>query len=416
MQALLGVAFFPLLAWSLSEDHRRFPWKLALTTLSLQLAFAILFRGVPALQELFLGLSRGVELLNEATQAGATYMFGYLAGGKLPFEETREDGASFIIAFRVLPIVLVTSALASILYHFRIIPWMVQALSWLLRRTVGGDSLSLFTVATSVFFGVIETPVLFKEHIAQMNRSQLFVMLTAIMSTIAGTVLALYASVLNPVVPNAIGEIIIASLMSAPAAILMARIMVPSCSSSQEQKSYSLPRLHENTFSALVSGVQDGIQMVLGIAGFIIVLFSLVHLANGLLGLLPTAQPLTLQSLLAVPYRPLIWLTGLSWSESAVGSQLMSTKTILNEFVSYLDLAKLPEETLSQKSRVIMTYSLCGFANLGSLGIVISGLGVIAPERRKEISSLALRSVFAGNLATLLTGAVIGLVLTLVSE
>ena len=368
-------------------------------------------------------LNRVVLSLEAATTAGTSFVFGYLGGGSLPYAETAA-GASFILAFQALPLVLVISALSALLWHWRVLPWVVAGFAWVLRRTFKiGGGLGL-GAAANIFVGMVEAPLLIRPVLVRLPRSDLFVLMTCGMATVAGTVMVLYASILSQVLSDPIGHILAASVISVPAAILIARVMVPpeaapeaiSDAAGAEPQDESLAVLtrspHAGSMDAIVKGTQDGLALLLNIVAMLIVLVALVALVNAILSLLPDwgAAPVTLERVLGLVLRPYAWALGVPWEETAQAGALIGSKTILNEFVAYLDMAALPPDALSERSRLILLYALCGFANPGSLGIMIGGLSAMVPERRGEIVGLGLRSLIAGTLATGMTGAVVGVI------
>ena len=336
-------------------------------------------------------------------------VFGYIGGGPLPFAESR-PGAAFVFAFQALPIVIVTSALTALLTHWRILPWIVKAIGTVLERgfRIGG-ALGLASAA-NIFVGMVEAPLFIRPYLKDFSRSELFVVMTVGMATIAGTVFVLYAGILAPVLPNAAGQILVASVISAPAAIAIALLMVPA-DGPPAASGRLPPRETASAMEALVVGARQGLNMLFLIIALLIVMIALVHLANGLLDLLPNVagEAITLQKILGLVMAPICWLMGIPWAECWDAGQLMATKVVLNELVAYLDLARLPEGTLSDRSRLILVYAMCGFANLGGLGIMVGGLTVLMPERRNEILALSWKSLAAGVLATSATGCVIGI-------
>lgn len=265
-------------------------------------------------------------------------------------------------------------------------------------------------VSANIFVGMVEAPLLVRPYVAKMTRSQLFTLMTSGMATIAGTVMVIYASILSPVIPNVMGHILIASIISAPAAIVISKIMVPE-TGSVTGGVLTAPVTAAGAMDAVTQGTLQGLELLLNIIAMIIVLVSLVHLTNLFLGLFPDlfGAPVTLQRGLGWVLSPITWLMGIPWKEAGTAGSLMGTKTILNELIAYVDMHHLPEGTLSPKSLLIMSYALCGFANPGSLGIMIGGMGAMAPERRNDIVDLGFRSLVAGTLATCMTGAVAGL-------
>ena len=406
MQALLGYAVLVGFAASLSEDRRRIPWRAVAGGLGLQWLLALLLLRVPAAQRVVLLLNDGAGALQRATDEGAGFLFGYLGGADLPFAETH-PGASFILAFKLLPLVLVISAIGALLFHWRVLQAVVGVFAGLLRRTLGiGGALAL-AASVHIFVGMIEAPLLIRPYLARMQRGELFAVMTCGMAGVAGTVMVIYGALLAPVVPNALGVIIIASVVSTPAALAVAALMVP-FGPGAEAAALDHARA-SGSIDALLRGTSDGVGVAVGIVASLLVTVSLVALANLALGALPLpGGPWTLQGVFAVPFRPVMWLIGVPWAETGTAALLMGTKTVLNEFVAYLGLAHAAPDALSARSRLIMTFALCGFANFGSLGILVGGLSAMLPERRAEVGVLGLRSLVSGTVATCLSGAVAG--------
>jgi CNT family concentrative nucleoside transporter len=411
VRACVALLVFLAVAWLLGENRRRVAWRTVLAGLVLQVVLGALLLKLPVFARAFVGLNQVVLALEESTVEGARTVFGYLSGGPLPYEETA-PGSSFILAFRGLPLILVMSALSSLLFYWKVLPVVVRGMSWLLRRSMRLGGAEGLGVAANVFVGMVEAPLLIRPYVERLTRSELFSLMACGMATIAGTVMVLYASVLGDAIPNALGHILTASIISAPASIAIAKLMIPETS---PPTSGHLDTGIEarSSMDAITKGTLQGVQLVLSVIAMILVLVALVHLINVILGVLPDARgaPLTLQRMLGWVMAPVVWLLGVPWSEAAQAGSLMGTKTIVNEFVAYLDLAALPEGTLCERTRLIMMYAMCGFANPGSVGIMIGGLGTMAPARRDEIVALGLRSIVAGTLATLMTGAVVGIFL-----
>jgi CNT family concentrative nucleoside transporter len=407
VRAVGGIAALLLLAWLMSEDRFRVPWRTVIGGMLLQLVLALLLIDFPPATHAVLLLNGAADALQRATDAGTGFVFGYLGGPPLPFVETH-PGASFILAFKALPLVLVISALASLLFHWGVLQQVMRGFAWLLRRWLGVGGALALGAAVHVFVGMVEAPLLVRPWLARMQRGELFALMTCGMAGIAGTVMVIYAAILGPVIPNALGNILIASLISTPAALAVAALMVP-FGPSEEEAHLVLPHPPVSSLDAVVQGTADGIPVLAGIIAVLLVTISLVALVNILLALLPFDDAITLQRIFSYPFRPVMWLIGVPWAETGTAATLMATKTVLNEFVSYLNLAALPPEALSARSRLILTYAMCGFANFGSLGILVGGLGAMVPERRHEVVALGFRSIVSGTLATCTSGAVAGL-------
>ena len=409
-QALLGLPGIILLAWLTSSDRRRFPVRLVITGLLAQLLLAALFLKVALLQDALLVVNQLMLTLEAATQQGTAMVFGFLGGAPSPFEITGPQH-SFVLAFRALPIVIVFAALSALLWHWRVIPIAISALARLLGKTMGLSGAISMGGASSIFVGMVESPLLIKPHLRTMSNSELFMLMSCGMATVAGTVMGLYAGILASTIPTALSHILVASLVSAPAAIMLAAVMLPP-ESGAKALAVNMQSPYSGSMDALVSGTGEGLRLLANIIGMLIVFVALVYLADQVLGLIPTGtEPLTLISVFGQVLAPLAWLTGIPWGEAHAAGELLATKVFINELVAYLQLAALEPDVLSEHSRLIMTYALCGFANFGSLGIMIGGLTAMCPERTADILRLAPRSIWAGLLATCMTGCMVGLIL-----
>jgi CNT family concentrative nucleoside transporter len=408
IQSVLGLFTFVAVAWLLSEKRSEAHWRIALAGLGIQLGIAILVFNLPWIQNLFLQLNNLVLALQEATDAGTAVVFGYLGGGEIPFEEST-PGSSYIMAFGALPLIIVIGALTSLLTYWKVLPFIIRMISLALERSMGVGGAVGLAAAANIFTGMIEAPLFIRQYMSRLTRSELFMVMTLGMATIAGTVLVLYATFVGRVLPNAIGHLLTASVISAPAAIMIARIMVPSGQTVTDAFEPMESGMH-GAVDAVTQGALNGMKMFLNIIALLIAFVALVHLANIMLGWLPEAGggPITLERLLGYLMAPVCWLMGIPWSEAPVAGSLMGVKTILNEFLAYIQMSQLPPGSLTDRSELIMTYALCGFANFGSLGIMIGGLSTLAPERREEIIGLGMKSIVSGTLATCTTGAVVG--------
>jgi len=408
-QSLAGLLVFTGFAWLISENRTKVNFKIIIAGIVIQLVVGLILLKLPVFRNFFISLNRLVLSLEESTAAGTSMVFGYLGGGKLPFAE-KYPGASFILAFRALPLVLLISALSALLFYWKILPLVVKSFSWALQKTMGLGGAEGLGVSANIFIGMVESPLFIRPYLNEMTRSEIFTLMTSGMATIAGTVMVLYAVILSDVIPDIMGHILTASIISVPAAIVISKIMVPETGRPTSGELTS-PEVSLSAMDAITKGTIQGIQLLINIIAMLIVLVALVHLINIILSLLPEFgdQPVTLQRILGMVMAPAVWLMGVPWEEAPVAGTLMGTKTILNEFLAYLDMSRLAPGVLSQKSLLIMTYAMCGFANPGSLGIMIGGMGTMAPERREEIVSLGFRSIVAGTLATCMTGAVVGI-------
>ncbi|MBL7179837.1 MAG: nucleoside:proton symporter [Desulfobacterales bacterium] len=408
-QSIAGLAAFAGVAWLISENRRRVRISTVIVGIAIQLGVGFILLKLPVFREFFISLNRLVLSLEESTTAGTSMVFGYLGGAELPFAE-KYAGAGFILAFQALPLILVISALSSLLFYWKILPMVVRAFSWALQRTMKLGGAEGLGVSANIFVGMVESPLFIRPYLKDMTRSEIFTLMTSGMATIAGTVMVLYASILSSVIPDIMGHILTASIISVPAAVTISKIMIPETGEPTSGELTS-PEPALSAMDAVTKGTVQGVQLLINIIAMLIVLVALVHLVNLILGLLPDlgGRPVTLQRLLGILMAPVVWLMGIPWQEAPAAGALMGTKTILNEFLAYLDMSRLAKGTLSPRSLLIMTYAMCGFANPGSLGIMIGGMGTMAPERRDDIVGLGFRSIVAGTLATCMTGAVVGI-------
>src|SRR3954468_4139520 len=401
LHAAAGIAGLLGLAWLASEARRAVAWRAVAVGIGLMIVLAVLFLKVPFIKNLFLSLNEALSVVEKATEAGTSLVFGYLGGGATPFAVT-ESSALFVLSFRALPIVLVISALSALLFHWRVLPAVVRALSFTLQKLMGVGGVVGLSTAANVFVGMVEAPLFIRPYLARVSRGELFAIMVGGMASIAGTVLFLYGAILRPVVPDAVAHLLIASLLSAPAALAVAFTMVPprgeATGGDIELKSDAT-----SSMDALTRGTLDGAQLLLNIVAMLVVFVALVALVNLVIA------PYTLQGVLGWVLAPLAWLCGIPWSEAQAAGGLLGTKTVINELVAYVELSKLTD--LSERTRVLLTYALCGFANFGSLGIMIGGLGTMCPERRPEVVALGLKSIVAGTLATCLTAATVALLI-----
>lgn len=411
-QGLIGLTFILLLAWGLSENRGNRPsWRWIAGALAMQLAIALIVTRVPFVWTLVGYANQGVKAIEEATLVGSSYMFGYLGGAPIPFVMKEGVEPPVVIAFQILPLIIVFSALSALLWHVGVLRVLVRGLSWALRKTLGVSGVVGLGSASSIFLGVVESPLVLRAWFKSISRAELFALMVVIMATISGAILVLYATTLSKTVPNAVGHMIVASLISLPAALLIARLMVPD--DGKEMQGEAKADLHyEGAMDAIIRGTMEGVQLMLAVIGIIIVIFALVNLLDQMLALLPLVdgEAMTVRRFFGWIFAPLIWAIGVPWHEAMSGGALMGTKAILNEYVAYLDLAALPTGSFSPRSLLIITYALCGVANLASVGLLVSTIATLAPERRAELSGLGMKSWLAGNMTSLMTGAVIGLV------
>lgn len=416
-QSLAGVLAIPLLAYLMCETRSALParaaLRLAIAGVAAQAVVAVLLLGIPQSRLIFEALAAGVGAIQDATQTGMRFVFGYLAGGPAPFQ-IQQPANVFLLGFGALPLILMMSVLSRLLYHWGILPIVVRAIAAVLRRTLGVSGPLGTAAAAKVFVGMVEAPLLIAPYLLHLGRGELFALMSVGMATVAGTVFALYAAILEPIVPGAAGHVLTASLMNVAGALTIARLMVPSGYAAADAVSapVALSSGTATTMEAIALGTADGLKLLAYVVAMLVVMVALVALANSALGALarPLGYTITFQQLLGVLATPFALAIGIPWAEAGTAGSLLGLKVVLNELLAYLEMAKLPTGALSPRSRTIMTYALCGFANLGSLGILVGGLSAIVPARRAEIAALAGRALVAGVLATLLTAAIVGVI------
>lgn len=411
-QGLIGITLILLFVWILSENRKAFPnWRWIGGALLLQIGIALAIVRAPFVWEIISLANHGVAAVEKATLTGSSYMFGYAGGAELPFILKEGAASPLIIAFQILPLIIVFSALAALFWHWGVLSWIVRGLSWALRKSLGVSGVVGLSGGSNIFLGVVESPLVLRAYFDNMSRSELFTVMVLAMSTISGAILILYAQTLSDSLPNAVGHMISASLISLPAAVLVARLMVPGDGKTEVSDQDSGLK-YDNSIDAIVRGTMDGVQVFLAVIGIIIVVFAMVALVDQILAILPLvdSQPVTLKRIFGWLFAPVMWSLGVPWDQAPEAGGLLGTKVILNEYVAYLDLAAMPAGTFDLRSQLIITYTLCGFANLASIGLLVSTIGTLAPARRAEVAGLGMKSWIAGNCATAMTGAVIGLV------
>ena len=411
-QSAVGLVAFVLIAWGLSERKLQFPVFSAAWTIAAQIAVAALLLYTPGARDALAFLNVVVEALQAATRAGTSFVFGHLGGGDAPFEVTNED-AMFNFAFGALPLVIFFSGLSALLWHVGVLKLFVRGLAALLTRGFRVGGAVGLSAAANTFLGQTEAPLLIRAFLNKLSRSELFIVITGGFATVAGSVMVLYATILEPQQPSVLGHIIVASLISVPAAILMAQIMIPPVKGETPTPANAADDFqYASAMDAFMRGVTDGLALYLNIIASLIAFTAFAALVNIMLGGLPdvAGAPLTLERFLGWLFGPLMWLAGVPWSEAFDAGSLMGIKTAVNEVVAYVALAQTPDGVFSERTTLILIYAMCGFANFASLGIVIGGLTGLAPERRQDVIALAPRALVAGTLATLMTGAVIGLI------
>jgi len=409
-QSLIGLALTIAVCWAISENRSRFPWRLAIGALLVQIALILLLFGLPSARAVVAVLNSGVDALAASTAQGTQFVFGYLGGGAQPYAVDNPAGL-FVFAFQVLPLILVISGLSALLWHWQILKWIIRGFGFLFEKTMGMGGASATATAANIFVGMVETPIIIRAYLDKLTRSELFMMMVVGLATVAGSTMVAYATVLKSVLPNAAAHVIVASVLSAPAGVLLARIVVPEKPGQAAlEVDYTSLLKYESSIDAISKGVADGLMVVLNISAILIVFVAFVAIGNSILTIIPPigGAPVTIERILGILFSPLAWTLGIDWAEAPKAGYLLGVKLMLTEFIAFIELGRIPVAEMTERTRMIMTYALCGFANVGSVGITVSGMGILMPERRNEIISLVWKALLAGFLATCMTAAVVG--------
>jgi CNT family concentrative nucleoside transporter len=412
LQALFGIVVFVALALPFSSNWRRVNLKLVVFAIALQFIICALLLKAPGIRDGLQYVNRAVGALGAATVKGTSFVYGYLGGGAPPFAVT-DPGYLTTFAFQVLPLVIVMSAISALLWYWRILPIVIKGISVVFERTLGTRGPAGLVATANIFLGQIEAPLLVRPYLARMTQYELLLVMTAGMATIAGSVMVIYSAMLSTQLSGVLGQLITKSIMSVPAAILFAHLLIPEGNDSSQELEKP-PRIYESSMDAVTRGTSDGLNIYLNILAILIVAIALVALVNGTIALFPEigGQPLTLERIAGWVFSPIAWLMGVPWNEAESVGSLLGIKTVLNEFIAYLQLQSMPVDALSEHSKLIALYAVAGFANLSSVGIQISGIGAMCPERRNDLARLGFRALLAATLASCMCGAVVGIVTT----
>lgn len=412
-QGLLGLMAILFICWSLSENRGRFPWRLAVGTIVVQAILMVALFGLPPLRTGLLMLGHAVDGLATATQVGVAFVFGFLSGtGPQPYS-VNDPGALFVFAFRVLPVILVVCALSALLWHWKILKWLTRAFGFIFERGVGLPGPPALACGATIFMGQVEGAIFIRGYLSKLSRADLFLVMTMGMACVSGSTMVAYATILKGVLPNAAAHVLAASLLSAPAGLLLARTLIPADKAVAIEPEENLPseRVYDSSIDAVIRGTQDGLQLTLNIGAALVVFVALFALANQLLGVFGevAGEPLSLERIAGTALTPLAWLIGISWQDAPAAGSLLGVKLFLTEFTSFIRLGEIPPESIDARTRILLTYALCGFANIGSVGINLAGFSLLVPERRGEVGGMVWKAMLAGFLATCLTASVVGL-------
>jgi concentrative nucleoside transporter, CNT family len=412
-QSLVGIALVLAVCWAVSENRRRFPWKLAIGAMLVQGLLVLALFGLPALRMGLESVGVAVDGLASSTQAGVAFVFGFLAGTPNQPYAVTDPGSMFVFAFRVLPVILVVCALAALLWHWKILVWITQGFGFVFERTMGLRGPPALATAATVFMGQVEGPIFIRSYLPTLSRSELFMLIAVGMACVSGSTMVAYATILAGVLPGAAAHVLTASIVSAPAGVLLARIIVPRDAAIEEAQTYDplAAKKYDSSIDALIKGTTDGLQIMLNVGATLIVFVALTAMVNNILGVFGPVggEPLSVERGLGIVFAPLAWAIGVPWEDAPLAGSLLGVKLVLTEFTAFIRMGAIPLDAMDPRSRVLMTYALCGFANIASVGINLAGFSVLVPERRNEIVGMVWKAMMAGFLATCLTASIVGL-------
>ena len=409
IQSLIGIVVLILIALPFSESIQVIKVKFIIYALLIQTSLAFILIEIPFISSFFDVMSIAVESLRLSAIEGSSFVFGYLGGGEAPFEVSNNQNLP-IFAFTFLPMLIFLSALSALLWHWKILPFLIKLLAKLFEKPLDAKGPIGLAATANIFLGQLEAPLLIKPYLNKMNQRDLLIIMTVGMSTIAGSVMVLYITWLDDKFSGVIGHFLTASILSVPAAIMFSNILIPSAQTELKTAKEDL-KMYESSMDAISVGTKDGLNMFLSVIASLIVFLSLVALADFMLGIIPNVygEPLSLQRIAAFIFAPIAWLMGIPFSEIIPAGNLLGTKTIFNELIAFNDLRDLDTNILGERSQLIMLYGICGFANISSVGILLGGLSAICPDIRGTLLKIAFRALFAATLASCLTGTVVSL-------
>ena len=413
IQAIIGFIGLVCIAIPFSNNMSSININHIFAAIILQIFLAFALIKIPFIVQIFAYLSEGVTALQTATQEGAEFVFGYLSNSSSSPFENSGSGNSMIFAFQILPLIIVISALSALLWFWNILPLIIRAISKVFEKLFNiGGPIGLGATA-NIIMGQVEAPLLVKPYLSRMTEKELLILMTAGMSTVSGSIMIALVSMLAPQFPdtNLIQHLVSASILSIPAAIMYANIMIPSNEVTNFDGA-SVPKVYESSMDAITRGTKDGLDICLNVAAILIAFIALVSLLNSILGICGGwigISDLSLQLILGYIFFPIVWLMGVPLSETLASAELLGLKTALNEFVAYGALANIEPGILSERSKLITLYALCGFANFSSVGILVSGISAMAPERKNDLIKVSLKALIGATLASCMTGLVIGI-------
>jgi CNT family concentrative nucleoside transporter len=412
-QIVIGFAGLVCIAIPFSQNRSSINYRHIFAAIILQIILAFALLKIPFIVQIFAYLSEGVTALQAATQEGAEFVFGYLSNSSTSPFESSGTGNSMIFAFQILPLIIVISSLSALLWFWNILPLIIRAISKIFEKLFNiGGPIGLGATA-NIIMGQVEAPLLVRPYLSRMSEKELLILMTAGMSTVSGSIMIALVSMLAPQFPdiNLIQHLVSASILSIPAAIMYANIMIPSAEVTNFDGN-TVPKVYDSSMDAITRGTRDGLDICLNVGAILIAFIALVSLLNSLLGILGGwigITDLSLQLILGYIFFPIVWLMGVPLSETLASAELLGLKTALNDFVAYGALANIEPDALSDRSKLITLYALCGFANFSSVGILVSGISAMAPERKNDLIKVSIKALIGATLASCMTGLVIGI-------
>ena len=414
LQIIIGFIGLVCIAIPFSQNKSAINYRHILIAIIFQLLLAFALIKIPFIVQIFAYLSDGVTALQAATQEGSEFVFGYLSNTTTAPFENSSTGNSIIFAFQILPLIIVISSLSALLWFWNILPLIIRAISRVSEKLFNiGGPIGLGATA-NIIMGQVEAPLLIRPYLSKMSKKELLILMTAGMSTVSGSIMIALVSMLQPQFPevNLIQHLVSASILSIPAAIMYANIMMPSSEEVTNFDGDAVPKVYDSSMDAVTRGTRDGLEICLNVGAILIAFIALVSLLNSILGIVGGwvgFSNLSLQLILGYIFFPIVWLMGVPFEETLASAELLGLKTALNEFVAYGALANIDPGVLSDRSKLITLYGLCGFANFSSIGILVSGIGAMAPERKNDLIKVSIKALIGATLASCMTGLVIGI-------
>ena len=408
LQIIIGFIGLILIAVPFSDNYKIINFKFIAYGILAQIVLAVILLKIPFIINVFEVMGNGVVVLQEATIEGASFVFGYAPSDSAgPYRSLLET-----FAFGVLPYIIVMACISAILWYWGILPFIVNLISKACQKLFNIGGPVGLGAAANIFVGQVEAPLLIRPYVSKLSNKELLILMTAGMATVAGSVMVALISILEASFSdeNLIQHFITASILSVPAAIMYANIMIPSNEITDFNEN-KVPKVYKSTMDAVTRGTSDGTSIAVSVVTILIAVIALVYIVNSFLGLISYqfGFDLSIEIILGYLFAPIAWLMGIPWSEAIIAGELLGIKTTLNEFVAYPGLAALENGELSEKSKLITFYSLCGFANLTSVGILISGITAMAPERKDDLINVSFKALIGATLASCMTGLIVGI-------